>query len=340
MIQYRKFNSKKGTIVYKREFDTLLTSQKIPKAVLLYGENSFFLDYYKTLYIQKLDAKEDAMVLQYDAYKFEQAYPYLSQNSLFGGVNLLIVRSDKKMPKKDLEALLTITTKSDSNYFVYIFEGDSKDARSLQSSFVVKNNALWVRFFETTLREALEILTCKARHIGLKIDHYALNHLFVLLNHNIALAVNELDKLAILNREITSKDIDNLVYSTAPMQVEQLLLVLFEKKDTFALLRQLMELGEDEFSVLRSIQLFVHQLFMFNAYIKLHGAIDSMAILGYRLPKPIEEQRTQIALRLKSTTLLALCEYLLRSELELKKAKAIDRESLIFGILIKMQSFF
>lgn len=325
--------------MYKREFDNLLMSQNIPKAVLLYGENSFFLDYYKALYIDKLDAKEDAMVLHYEAYKFDQAYSYLSQNSLFGGVNLLIVRSDKKIPKKDLEALLTIANKSDINYFLYIFEGSSNDARSLQSSFVTKNNALWVRFFETTLREALEILTHKARQIGLKIDHYALNHLFVLLNHNIALAVNELDKLAILDREITSKDIDNLVYCTAPMQVEQLLLALFEKKDSIALLEQLIELGEDEFSVLRSTQLFVNQLFMFNAYIKLHGAIDSMAILGYRLPKPIEQQRTQIALRLKSTTLLALYEYLLHSELELKKAKAIDRESLIFGILIKMQSF-
>ncbi|MBN2825340.1 MAG: DNA polymerase III subunit delta [Campylobacterales bacterium] len=324
--------------MYKREFDNLLTSQNIPKAVLLYGDNAFFLDHYKEFYIEKLDAKEDALVLNFEQYKFDQAYSYLSQNSLFGGVNLLIVRSDKKIPKKELDALLGITNKSEINYFIYIFEGSSKDARTLQASFTAKNNALWVRFFEANMREAIEILSQKAQKIGLKIDHYALNHLFVLLNHNIALAVNELDKLAILNREVTSKDIDNLVYSTAPMQIEQLVLALFEKKDIIALLKQLLELGEDEFSILRAIQIFVNQLFMFNAYIKLHGSVDSMAILGYRLPKNIEQQRSQIALRLKSTTLLAIYEHLLESELELKKAKAIDRESLIFGILIKIQS--
>jgi len=324
--------------MYKREFDNLLASSEIPKAVLLYGDNAFFLDHYAKLYIEKLNAKEDALILNFEAYKFDQAYAYLSQNSLFGGVNLLIVRSDKKIPKKDLEALLSITNKSDINYFIYLFEGSSRDARTLQASFTAKNAALWVRFFEANMREAIEILSQKAQKIGLQIDHYALNHLFVLLNHNIALAVNELDKLAILGREISSRDIDNLVYSTAPMQIEQLLLALFKKEDIVGLLKQLLELGEDEFSILRATQLFVNQLFFFNAYIKLHGSVDSMAILGYRLPKPIEEQRAQIALRIKSTTLLAIYEHLLQSELELKKAKAIDRESLIFGILIKIES--
>ena len=324
--------------MYKREFDNLLKSPNIPKAVLLYGENAFFLDHYRDFYLDKLDAKEDALVLNFEQYKFDQAYSYLSQNSLFGGVNLLIVRSDKKIPKKDLEALLGITNKSDINYFIYIYEGSSKDARSLQSSFTAKNSAIWVRFFEANVREGMDILSQKAQKIGLKIDHYALSHLFILLNHNIALGVNELDKLAILGREVTTKDIDQLVYSTAPMQVEQLILALFKKEEITSLLKRLLELGEDEFSILRATQLFVNQLFLFNAYIKLHGSVDSMAILGYRLPKPIEEQRSAIALRIKSTTLLAIYEHLLTSELSLKSAKPIDRESLIFGILIKIQS--
>lgn len=324
--------------MYKREFDNLLASQSIPKSVLLHGDNAFFLDHYIEFYMDKLDAKEDALILNYERFKFDQAYSYLSQNSLFGGVNLLIVRSDKKIPKKELQSLLDITNKSDINYFLYIYEGSSKDARALQASFTTKNSAIWVRFFEANMREAMEILTQKAQKIELRIDHYALNHLFILLNHNIALAVNELNKLAILDREVTTKDIDLLVYSTAPMQVEQLILALFKKEEISTLLKRLLELGEDEFSILRATQLFVNQLFLFNAYIKLHGSVDSMAILGYRLPKPIEQQRSQIALRLKSTTLLAIYEALLESELALKSAKAIDRESLIFGILIKIQS--
>ena len=100
--------------MYKREFDNLLAN-KLAKAVLLYGENEYFLNYYIEYYIKSLNIKDEALILNYDGYDFNQAFHYLSQSSLFGDINLLIIRSDKKIPKKDLEALLSITNKSDMN---------------------------------------------------------------------------------------------------------------------------------------------------------------------------------------------------------------------------------
>ncbi|SHO80637.1 hypothetical protein MNB_SV-15-351 [hydrothermal vent metagenome] len=324
--------------MYKREFDNLLLN-KLPKAVLFYGENEYFLDYYINYYIKALNLKDEALILDYDEYNFNNAFHYLSQSSLFGDINLLVIRSDKKIPKKELEALLDITNKSDINYFLYIYKGSAKDARSIQSTFNSKNGGLWVRFFEASIRDGMEILNPKSKELGLNIDNYSLQHLFILLNNNIALSVNELEKLAILNREITTKDIDNLVYSTSSIPLEGLMLDIFNKKNISKSLYKLLELGEDEFSILRAIQYFINQIFLFNTYIKLNGSVNSMEILGYRLPKHIEEQKANMAIKIDSKKLLKIYEYLLYSELELKEAKSINREPLIFAILIKIQSY-
>jgi DNA polymerase-3 subunit delta len=215
--------------MYQREFNNLLQNQ-LPKALLLYGDDEYLINYYIEYYIQKLDAKDSMLKLYYDEYDFTQAKSFLSQTSLFGGTNLLLIKNDKKIPKKELDTLVELANKDSDNYLVFAFGGESKDARSLQSSFSDKKGGVWVRFFEPNIKDGIALLQQKAQKIGLEIDHYALSHLMMLLNNNLALCANELEKLAILESKITSKDIDLLVYSTAPLAVEQLLIGLFAKK--------------------------------------------------------------------------------------------------------------
>lgn len=324
--------------MYQREFDQRLR-QALPHAVLLYGENDYMLDHYTEHYKAELDAKESLLALYHDEYDFEQARNYLSQSSLFGGTNLLLIRREKKLPKKELDTLIALTQKNSDNYLIFIFEGAAANARSLQSSFTEKRGGIWVRFFEAKVGEGIAMLQQKAQGIGLDIDHYALSHLMTLLNNNLALCSNELHKLAILGTKIDSRDIDRLVYSTAPLATEQLLIDLFAKKSVIDTISKLLELGEDEFSILRSTQFFVQQIFLFHAYIRLHGQADSKAILGYKLPPHIEQQKAQLALKVKTAALLKIYEHLLSSELRLKKGGSIDKESLLYGILIKLQSY-
>jgi len=324
--------------MYQREFDQRL-HQELPKAVLLFGENAYMTDHYITLYKTTLNAKESAFQLYYEAWDFNQAKGFLSQSSLFGGTNLLIVKHHKKIPKKELEQLIALANKNSDNYFIYAYEGSTKEAKSMQTAFSDKKGGVWVRLFETSMREGIVMLQQKAQHIGLTIDHYALQHLMLLLHNNMALCVNELDKLAILGTPITSKDIDRLVYSTAPLVTEALLIDLFNKKPITATISTLLDLGENENDLLRSTQYFVNQIFLFQAYIKLHGQVDSRAILGYKLPKAIEEQKAQLALRITSASLLKIFEHLLQSELEMKRASATQREVLLYSMLIKIQSY-
>ncbi len=330
--------------MYKREFDQKL-QQELPKALLIFGDNDYLIDYYISHYIHTLQAKEELLALYFEEWDFTQAKNYLSQSSLFGGTNLLLVRYDKKIPKKELDILVELANKNSDNYFILAFRARQKDPRSsqnvkaMQSSFTEKKGGIWVRFFEPTVREGVEILQKKAQHINLDIDHYALQHLILTLNNNLALCSNELDKLAILGTKITSKDIDRLVYSTASVATEQFLTSLFEKRSVTDMIGTLLELGEDEAMLLRETQKFVHEIFLFNAYIKLHGTPDSVAILGYKLPKQIEEKKAQLAMRVKPAALLNITEHLLESELEMKRPHGINKETLLYATLIKMQRY-
>ena len=324
--------------MYQREFEQRI-GKELPHAVLLFGDNDYMVDYYADYYKKKLDASESLLTLYHDEYNFEQAKGYLSQSSLFGGINFLLVRKDKKIPKKELDVLVALANKNEDNYFIYGYAGAAKDARSMQAAFTDKKGGVWVRFFEPNVREGVIVLQQKAQEIKLDIDHYALQHLMLILNNNLALCANELDKLAILGTKVTGKDIDRLVYSTASLATEQLLIDLFNKKPITATITKLLDLGEDEASLLRSTQYFANQIFLFHAYIKLNGHVDSAAILGYKLPKQIEEQKAQLALRVKSASLLKIFEHLLESELLIKKAPATQREVLVYSMLIKLQGY-
>lgn len=324
--------------MYQREFDQKL-KQAFPKAILLYGENDYLIDYYIDTYIKKTDAKESMLSLYHDEWNFEQAKNFLSQTSLFGGTNLVVVKHAKKIPKKELDILVALANKNEDNYFIYGYAGASKGAKSMQAAFIDKKGGAWVRFFEPNVRDGVAVLQQKAQQIKLDIDHYALQHLMLVLNNNLALCANELDKLAILDTKVTGKDIDRLVYSTAPLVTEQLLIDLFNKKPIIGTITKLLEIGEDEASLLRSTQYFVNQIFLFHAYIKLNGHVDSTAILGYKLPKQIEEQKAQLALKVKSASLLKIFEHLLESELAIKKAPATQKEVLLYSMLIKLQGY-
>ncbi len=322
--------------MYQQEFEKLLR-EGLPNIVLLYGENSFFLDYYRKHYINRLNAKEELLEQLYDTYNFEQARSYLSQGSLFGGTNLYILRSNKKVPKKELDTLIENTKRNPGNYFLYLFEGSTRDAKTLISSFGKKNSAISIRFFEANYRQANEFAGRIVREKGVNISPYALNYLLTTLNFNMALIEKELEKLAILNEPIEVSHIDSLVYSTAPLAVEKAIISLFKKEDVTDTIEHLIDLGEDVFALLRAIQRFLQQLFLFNAYIRLHGAPNSKEILGYQLPKFIEEERASLANRIKPATLLKIYQILLSAELTIKKSSASQKETLFYAALINVR---
>jgi len=76
--------------MYQREFENLLR-QTPPRAMLFYGENSYLISAYIQHYINITSASDSMLTLSFEEYSFDKAKAYLSQSSLFGGTNLLII---------------------------------------------------------------------------------------------------------------------------------------------------------------------------------------------------------------------------------------------------------
>jgi len=323
--------------VYQREFERLIESS-LPKALMLYGDEPYNIERTLKRYQNQLEAKESMMQLYYDEWDFQKAKGYLGQSSLFGETNLLIVRSQKKIPKKELDWLVASAQEQPNNYFLFLFEGAAKDAKTMQSSFTPKSGGIWVRFFELDIPQGVALLQQKAQELKVDINYHTLEYLLSVMQNNLALCIKELEKFAILEHPIDKNTIDSLVYSTAPIASEKMLEDLIMKRPILDQLLHLLQSGEDAFSLFRATVLFFNQLFMFHAYIKLNGRVNSADILGYKLPPKIEQQKAQLALRIKPAALLKIFKLLLNNELQLKKSPPNQQDAMLISTLNQIQS--
>jgi DNA polymerase-3 subunit delta len=319
----------------RQELDNLIRNNERPQAVMLYGESHFLIDHY--LRIFKAIPEANLLSLYHDEYDFNSAKAHLSQGSLFGGQNILIIKNEKKVPKKDLDTLLELVKKNPDNSFIYAYYGS--DMKTSAKAFNKKSGGIEVRLFPPFAGEAKNFILQEAQRLGIQMDSYAATHLIESQNGDLALAVNELAKLQILGRPVSAKDIDALVYGVAEVRIDQFINHLLAKKDFKSDLQRILESGEDEIRIITAISAHMTQLYLFYAHIKIHGIADSAAILGYKLPQKIEQERAQQSIRFKQEQYDALLNLLLENELKMKSGGAVDKHALLLATLIKLQSY-
>ena len=323
--------------MYKREFENLLNSNRLPKSILLYGECDYQNNYFSQKIIETWSEPDDEkLLLYYDEYDFTTAKNHLSQSSLFGGQNIVIIKSDKTIPKKELDILVGLCEKSDNSFLLFQYFGDSKKAANIAKSF----KKSFVRFFKPNLSEALTLLHVKAKEVGLNISGYTLQHLYLLHLEDMSLCVNEFEKLLLFNREIHSVDIDRVVSGLGSVGLDSFVEKLLKKEDikeSFAVLCE--SGGADEVRVINSIQGYLSQLLLFHMYIKMHGTFDARAILGYPLPPQLAKKKADHSIKIDMVSYKNMLEHLAKSELTLKKMKNLDKNSYLISSLIKLQSY-
>ena len=320
--------------MYKAEFDRLLAKGVKEQNFLLFGESSFFIDRYSSLLADIEDANK--LALYFDEYDFAAAKAHLSQASLFGGTNLLLVKSEKKIPKKELETLFALCNKGD-NRFIYAYYGS--DHKSYNNAFK-KQGVLTVRFFHPKQNEAIGILMEEARKKELNIDGYTLSHLLGLHNGNIELALSELDKLALQPvKQITTKEIDTLVYGMGEVDIHTFAKEFWQKKEYLPHLETLLETGEDEIRILTTLTNHLHELYLFNIYIRMHGTADAKAILGYSPPQFVVNEKAQMAMKIKPQSFYELTRILLEAELKMKSANN-DKRAILYSTLLSLYKKF
>lgn len=317
----------------RQDLDRHLQNNSAPRAMALFGESHFFIDRYATA----LSRIEGASVLSmyHDEYDFSTAKAHLSQGSLFGDQNLLIVKHEKKLPKAELDTFVELVGKNPDNTFIYCYVGE--DVKSVDTAFK-GSHAGSVRFYSPFASEARTILLQEAQKAGVQLDNQAALHLLDIHNNDLSLACNELGKLSILNKPITVREIDEHVYGLSEIKLDAFILQVIEKKEFLASLHHLLESGAAEVYILTSLSKFLTELYLFNTTIKLHGIADSSLVLGYRLPGFIEKERAALSIKISSDGYKKGLNLLLDTELKMKSTGSPDQESLLLSALLKLQS--
>jgi len=317
--------------MYKAEFDKHIQSRKVSNNFVFFGESHFLID----MYVKMLSNIEDALLLTYyyDEYDFNSAKSHLSQASLFGDRNILIVKSEKKVVKKELDILIDICEKNKSNIFIYAYYGS--DHKTYTKAFA-KKTTMSVRFFHPKEYEAQNIILQIAQQKSVNITKYTVSHLLATHNGDVALASNEIEKFRVYDREITTKDVDNLVYGLSEVTLDEFIKKLLLKKEFSYDLKNILEHGEDEIRILNAITAFMTQLYMFHIYIRINGAPNALEILGYPAPKFVVDEKASLSLKIKPQTYSKIHQLLLSSELKMKSSH-IDKNAILLSTLIRFQ---
>ncbi len=317
--------------MYKNEFDKHIQNHSVSNNFIFFGESKFLID----MYTKMLTNIDDSIVLNlyHDEYNFKSAKEHLSQSSLFGERNILIIKSEKKVPRKDLDVLVSLAEKNRDNIFIYAYYGSD---HKVYSKIYSKQTTMVVRFFHPKGYEAQNIVAQVAREKKVNIDKYTISHLLNIHNGDVALSCNEMEKFSVYDREITTKDIENLVYGLSEVNLDDFIKKVLDKKEFIFDLQNILEHGEDEIRVLTALTSFITQLYMFNIYIRVNGTPNALEVLGYPAPKFVVDEKASLSLKFKPQTYSQLHQLLLDSELTMKSAN-VDKGAILLSTLISIQ---
>ncbi|RXJ91166.1 DNA polymerase III subunit delta [Arcobacter sp. CECT 8983] len=321
--------------MYRNEFDNKLRQNETFNAYMFYGQSSFLIDYYTNLVSNSLGSKDEIEKLYYDDYNFKYAKDKLLQSSLFASNNILIIKIEKKLPKKEVTELIDACNINPDSKVIFACMGDS-DFKAMGAYFTAKTKSVSVRLFSPFANEAVKLIENHARSLNLNYEMSALNHLYFMHRQDLSLCINDLEKLSILNEKITTDKINAHCFGIGAVNFEDFLHNLLSSQDISEELSLLLEEGMNEIYLLTQVTSFVQQLFMISSYARVFGEPNSKEILGFVPPKNVWEKKTRLAINIKPEKFLEILSYLLNIELELKSSKISDSNLYLQACLRKI----
>lgn len=325
--------------MYKNEFDNVLRSKKLFNAYMFYGQSTFLIEYYTNLVANMLGSSEEIEKLYFDDFDFKYSKNKLLQSSLFASNNILIIKLDKKLPKKEVVELIEACNTNPDSKVIFACMGDG-DFKTMGGYFTAKLNAASVRMFSPFPNEAIKLLENEAKSLNVNYDLSALNHLYFMHRQDLSLCMNDLKKLAILEEKIGPDIIDKHCFGIGAVNFEDFLHNLLAGNDIGNDLELILEEGMNEIYLLNQVTSFVQQLFMISSYARTMGAPNAKDILGFIPPKNIWEKKSKLAINIKPELFLSMLDYLLNIELELKSSKISNQNLYIQSCLRKFTVLF
>ncbi len=302
--------------MYKKEFDKL---PFLPNYFLFYGDN-FYLQEYENKILDRFK-NENVLKLYYDEYDFETAKTHLRESSLFGGKNILVIKHNKIFPQ--IDKLITYA-KGDS-YFFFFYYGNKKIE-------TFKNN--FVRFFEPTLRDIVEMINFYANKYNVEITQEAKLYMANLIEASFI--QKEIEKLSLYSSKITLEDVKELVFCYKEESFEELFVLMLNGKDFYEKLNSILEMNDFR-RIIPALIRYVRDLYTYHLYIKTTGSSSLDGLLGYKLPFHIQNQRVSLAIKLKEKDYFELLNYLLKKELEIRNSK--NAEAVFWEVMTFLRVF-
>jgi len=301
--------------MYKKDFDKLTN---LPHYVVFYG-NEFYLDLYEKKLIKKFSGA-NIVKMYFDEYDYEEAKIHLSENSLFGDTNVLIIKNNK-IPQ-NLDKLIE---KTNNSYLFFFYYGNKLPK-------YVKN---FVRFFNPDMKDLILFIDEKAKEFNINISKEAKIRLIQIIEP--LFLEKELEKLSLYSKEITTKDIEELVFDYKEDTFEDVIVSILEGREFEEQLKNLL-IKTDERRFLSAITRYIKDLYKYNLYIKKTGLSSLKGLLGYQLPFDIEKKRVSLAIKIKEKEFLELLKFLLEAELKIRKGNA-NTEAVFWEVIVYLKIF-
>lgn len=323
--------------MYKNEFDNHLRNGKKYSAYMFYGQVNYLIEKYALDIAKSFGADDEIEKLYFDDYDFKYAKNKLLQSSLFSSNNILLIKCDKKIPKKEVDELILACNTNPDSVVIFSCLGDG-DFKTMEKSFSPKTNSVAVRFFQPFDNQAVQMLQQEAQALNMTCEMSALSHLYFMHKNDLALCVNDLKKLAVLGEKITPNLVNKHCFGIGAVNFEDFLHNLLSGKDIGDELTTLLEEGVNEIFLLTQVTSFVQQLFMISAYARTFGQPNPKEILGFVPPKNVWEKKSKLAINIKPEVFEKILAYLLDIELDLKSSKIDNPNLYIQACLYKMKN--
>jgi DNA polymerase-3 subunit delta len=279
--------------MYKNEFDKLHSNNTQFKAYMFYGQSHYLVEEYALNIAKSFGNDDEIEKIYFDDFDVNYAKDKLLQSSLFSSNNILLIKLEKKLNKKDTMQLVDAANSNPDSMVIFACLGDS-DFKTMGGYFTPKSNAVSVRMFTPYTSEAMKLLENKAKEYGIDYDISALNHLYFMHRNDLSLCMNDLKKLSILNESISAKVVEKHCFGIGAVSLEDFLHHLISGASFTKDLYFLLEEGMNEVYLVNQITAFVQQLFMISAYARSIGTPDAKEILGFMPPKAIWEKKNKI----------------------------------------------
>lgn len=326
--------------MYQKDLDALISSDKFRSrnSFLLFGQSRYLSGLYVEKILQPFVGEADILKMYFDEYDFDSSKSFLGQSSLFGDRLILVLKSDKKIQKKELKDLLD-TAKKNSGMIIYEYYDDisvkKEDYHLLFDSFT--------RFFQPdSIYSVMQLAKTEVAKNGVVISDSNLTKIVNSLNLDMELISNEIRKLSIFNGEISDEIISNVVLDGENIAQDKFFELVLGKKNFAHELEYILERqSASEIDTIMAFQRYLYDILMAKLAIKLFGD-PKEALPSYQrmIPEKVLKIREHYATTIKDQVLSKIIDFLLDLEMELKTTKPnADKKLMLIQTLIKIQSY-